>query len=69
MHPRRPTLLFAHRILVISAIALSAILVLWGAARYASRGEARALVTAIASGAAGIGLVVYLRWFLRKASD
>lgn len=59
-------LLFVHRILIIAAIALGAILLLYGVFQYSSQGDLIALLTGIAGSVMGVGLSFYLRWFLQK---
>jgi hypothetical protein len=55
-----------HRILISFAIALGALLLLYGLLRYQKTGETWALGMGLAGAAAGTTLGLYLRWFLGK---
>jgi hypothetical protein len=62
----RVGLLAAHRLLIAMAIGLSAILLARGIAAYVAHQDAASLGTGIAATFVGVGLSVYLRWFVRK---
>ncbi len=64
--PRRNALDVVHRILIGAAVALSAILLIHGAALYRARGDSRALLTGLVAAAVGVGLSVYLARLSRK---
>lgn len=56
----------AHKILIGTAIAFFLLYAFWELGRYAESGEASALAWSAAASAVAIGLVVYLRRFVRS---
>jgi predicted anti-sigma-YlaC factor YlaD len=56
----------AHRILIMSAIALGVLLVAFAGFRYLVQDDPSLNRAAVIGGAAALVLSTYLRWFLRK---
>lgn len=59
------TLLTAHKILISSAVALFVLYALWEIRHYLS-GDGSALLRALLSSVAALGLALYLRWVWRR---
>ena len=55
-----------HLAFIIAAILLAAWMTVWCVSRYAAEGSTGMLIGAMATGLAGVGLVVYLFRFLKK---
>jgi hypothetical protein len=64
--PPRLGLFWVHRLLIGMSIGLSAILLAHGIAEYAAHRDLGSLLTGVVAAAVGVGLALYLRWFLRK---
>jgi len=63
------TVLTAHKILIASAVALFVLYTAWELRNYTD-GDATALLRAIASAAAAIGLALYLAWvWVRRPTE
>ncbi len=59
-------LTFVHGLLIGTAIFFSPVLLVHGITVYRARGDVASLWTGIAAIVVAVGLVFYLRWFLRK---
>ena len=55
-----------HALLILLSAALAVLFGIWCLSQYGQRDGTALLVSAIASFAASVGLVVYDSWFLRK---
>jgi uncharacterized membrane protein (UPF0136 family) len=62
----RSGLLTAHRVLIGMAIALSVLVLAHGIALYVRQRDVASLVTGLVAVPVGLGLALYLHWFLRK---
>ena len=62
----KTSLLFVHRVMISLAIVFCVFLFIRETALAATTGDPVAMILAAVSGIGGVGLAVYLRWWLRQ---